>query len=148
MRTPTIFHVANYILLFSRSYVTKYKLGYLCYYSQAYHIAWSGKQIFNEDFVAWMNGAVSKDLLERLKDNFEVPITTFSYADINELYEDERESIDVILNTYQEMKPFQLRNQIRDEDPWKLARKGVPEYQQSDNIITKQSMFDYYIQFT
>lgn len=48
----TVFDVAKYIL--DRcSEMSTWKLQKLCYYSQAWHLAWTEKSIFGEDFEAW-----------------------------------------------------------------------------------------------
>lgn len=46
-----IFDVAKYILTKSKRMST-WKLQKLCYYSQAWHLAWTERPLFDEDFEA------------------------------------------------------------------------------------------------
>lgn len=54
------------------------------------------------------------------------------------------ETMDIVINTYGDKSPFWLSNLTHLEDPWKLARIGVPNGNRSTNIITKESMQEYY----
>ena len=53
----SVFDVAKYILHKSGRLST-WKLQKLCYYAQAWEIAWTETPIFEEDFEAWANGPV------------------------------------------------------------------------------------------
>ena len=50
-----VFDVAKYILNSVGGDISTMKLQKLCYYSQAWSLAW-GETLFNEDFEAWSNG--------------------------------------------------------------------------------------------
>ena len=59
----TVFDVAFYILD-KLGDMSTMKLQKLCYYAQAWSLAWDGVPLFNEDFQAWANGPVCRELYE------------------------------------------------------------------------------------
>lgn len=139
----TVFDVAKYILSKTGS-ITTWKLQKLCYYSQAWALAWTGKPLFNEEFEAWRNGPVCRELFESHKGKYLITEDCYKDADYNKLTDDEKDTIDTVLKAYQDMEPYQLRAQTHAEAPWKNARKGLDDMAYGNQIITKQSMADYY----
>ena len=67
----TVFDVTNYILE-KIGKMSTWKLQKLCYYSQAWHLAWTGKPIFGEEFEAWANGPVCVELFHAHQGKFVV----------------------------------------------------------------------------
>lgn len=59
----TVFDVTKYIL-HKCGEMSVWKLQKLCYYSQAWHLAWTGNPIFEEDFEAWANGPVCPEFID------------------------------------------------------------------------------------
>lgn len=141
--TATIFDVAKYVL-HKIGRINTWKLQKLCYYSQAWQIAWTGKSIFNEDFEAWANGPVCPELFNEHREMFSVDENDISKGDAKHLSEDERESVDVVLKDYGELEPYVLRELSHKEAPWKDARGSLPEGAKCQTIITKSSMGEYY----
>ena len=140
----SVFDVAKYILE-KQGTISTWKLQKLCYYSQAWALAWSdGSPLFNEDFQAWSNGPVCKDLYDTHKGEYLVASTSFLCGDMSNLTEDEIDTIDTVLESYGDKTPFWLREQSHEEAPWKDARGHLPEYARSRKIITKESMGAYY----
>lgn len=139
----TIFDVAKYIL-HKYGEMSTWKLQKLCYYSQAWQLAWAEQPMFNENFEAWRNGPVSPDLFKVHKGMFMVDESTFSFANTNNLTEDEKETIDIVLDNYADMQPYELRAQTHSEPPWKDARENLDDWENSNVIITKKAMYDYY----
>jgi len=58
--------------------------------------------------------------------------------------DNETESIDIVLNSYGDKEPYDLRELTHSESPWKDARAGLPEGVSSQNEITLDSMAVYY----
>lgn len=139
----SVFDVAKYILNKCGTMST-WKLQKLCYYSQAWHLAWTGKEMFSEDFQAWANGPVCPELFRVHQGKFSVKESEIPYGDINNLTADEIDSVNIILRDYGTMEPYELREQSHAEAPWKDARKGLPEGVSSQAIIEKSSMGLYY----
>lgn len=66
-----MFDVAEYILA-SHGEMTAMKLHKLCYYAQAWHLAWDGAALFEEESQAWANGPVVPALFEAHRGVFRV----------------------------------------------------------------------------
>jgi len=140
----TIFDVAKYILT-KQGRMSTWKLQKLCYYSQAWSLAWSdGKPLFEEDFQAWTNGPVCRELYDLHKGEYLISADGLKSGDINNLSDDEKDSINIVLENYGNKTPFWLREQIHDELPWEEIRGNMPESERSEKIITKNSMGAYY----
>ena len=67
----SVFDVAKYVLEHTGQ-ITTMKLQKLVYYCQAWSLAWDGKPLFPEEFRAWANGPVCKELYERHRGQFVV----------------------------------------------------------------------------
>lgn len=138
----TIFDVAKYIL-HEKGYMSTWKLQKLCYYSQAWHYAWSEKPLFKETFQAWKNGPVCRDLFNKHRGRYIIGEDDID-GNIDVLSRDEIETITIILRDYGDMSPSELREQTHSEDPWKNARGNLPENASCDAPITLESMGEYY----
>lgn len=139
----TIFDVAKYIL-HKKKNMSTWKLEKLCYYSQAWALAWTEKPIFDEDFEAWVNGPVCPELFHEHHGKFYITYSGLKKGNETNLTDDEKETIDIVLNHYGDMEPYQLRELSHSEDPWKNARKGLRPDQTSHRVITKGSMGAFY----
>lgn len=132
--------VAKYILEKIGTMSTM-KLQKLCYYSQAWHMVWDDEPLFEEDFQAWANGPVCRSLYATHRRMFSVD----SMPDIKgKLNESQKESIDLVLESYGDKSAQWLSDQTHREKPWINARKGVAPLERSENTISKASMAEYY----
>lgn len=137
-----VFDVAKYILR-KKGRLSTMKLQKLCYYSQAWSLVWDDAPLFDEEFEAWANGPVCRELFLKTQGKFWVNADDEN-GDIRKLKNYQKDTIDAVLNHYGN-KDAQWLNQLTHmEDPWKSARKGVPMGVGSDNIISKESMAVYY----
>lgn len=139
----TVFDVAKYILN-ECGKISTWKLQKLCYYSQAWHLAWTGSPIFSEDFQAWANGPVCPDLFHTHQGKFSVVASDIPDDKCDGLTDDEQDSINVIIRDYGDMEPYALRELTHSEDPWKNARGDLPEGAKCNTVISKESMGEYY----
>lgn len=139
----TVYDVAKYIL-HKKGTLSTWKLQKLCYYSQAWEIAWTDKPIFNEEFEAWANGPVCPELFHLHQGKFFVNEDEIIYGNINNLTEEQKNDIDIVLRDYGDMEPYDLRELSHGESPWKDARGNLPEGAKCNAIITKDSMGIYY----
>lgn len=140
-----VFNVARYILN-KHGAMSTWKLQKLCYYSQAWSLAWTGAPIFDEDFEAWSNGPVCPALFQVHKGLFIVELKDIPIACENQpdLDSDQKETIGRILEEYGFMEPYELREQTHSEEPWKYARQGLPDGARCKNVISKDSIGEYY----
>lgn len=139
----TVFDVAKYILERQGSMST-WKLQKLCYYSQAWSLAWTGNPLFNEDFQAWRNGPVCPELFRMHRGQFMVDADWFKDADPSKLNTDEIDTIDTVLDSYGDKEPYELRAMTHAEKPWKDMRVGLGDFDSCNKVITKPAMGEYY----
>lgn len=139
----TIFDVAQYILQ-QKGRMSTWKLEKLCYYSQAWELAWTEKPLFSEDFQAWANGPVCPELFHEHKGKFIVDSSDIASGSADNLTLEQKEDIDIILRDYGDMEPYDLRTLSHEEDPWKNARGDLPDMAPGNTVITKESMGEYY----
>lgn len=139
----TVFDVAKYILQ-KHGKMSTWKLQKLCYYSQAWHLAWTERPIFDQDFQAWANGPVCPELFWVHQGKFSVGFDDLTMGNPDDLTEDERDSINIVLEGYGKMDPYDIRELTHTEDPWRNARDGLPEGAKCQTIIPKDSMGEYY----
>lgn len=139
----TVFDVAKYILQ-QKGEMSTWKLQKLCYYSQAWAIAWTGKPLFDEDFEAWRNGPVCRALYNVHRGMYSVGERDIYQGDPERLTSDERDTIDTVLATYGDWALYRLRSQTHSEDPWKNARGDLDDMASCRRVITKESMNAYY----
>lgn len=138
--------VAGYILQKSGN-MPVMKLQMLCYYAQAWTLAWEEVPLFAEDFQAWEYCPVCRVLFERCDGKFVVSSDDFSlFPEKSVLTEIQRKSIDKVLAFYGEKDSHWLGELTRRERPWKEARRRANALpgEACTEIITKQSIADYY----
>lgn len=142
-----VFDTAEYILAKlnenGEAFVSTMKLQKLCYYSQAWNLAWDNKPIFGEPIEAWINGPVVDALFQKHKGCLNVK-SGFSSGNPQNLAQDEIETIDSVINAYGHLDGFSLGSLTHAEDPWIAARGGMPSSHRSHAVITNDSMRDYY----
>lgn len=138
----TVYDVARYIID-TLGEVSAWKLQKLCYYSQAWSLAWTEKPIFNEEFEAWRNGPVCPELYKAHRGQFIVSAGDIMGSATN-LTEDQKETIDIVLQHYGNWEPYRLVEQTHHDAPWKNARGDLADTEPCNAIITKDSMAAYY----
>lgn len=136
----TVYDIANAFLSFGS--MTHKKLQKLCYYSQAWYLAFYDKKLFDNNFEAWVHGPVCPLLYEKYK--------SYGYTEIPQteqlaLNEDISEFIQNVFNTYGNFDGDQLEALTHMETPWKEARMGLEEWMPSHNIINDKTMHDFYL---
>lgn len=139
----SIFDVAKYILE-SKGLMSTWKLQKLCYYSQAWHYTWTEKRLIEQDFQAWRNGPVCPELFAVHKGKFIISAADLPKGDSSNLNDDEADSVNVVLKSYGDREPYELREQTHSELPWLIARGDLPADANSETIISLESMAEYY----
>ena len=137
----SVFDVAAYILG-ERGAMTTWKLQKLVYYSQAWSLAWDDDALFPEEIEAWANGPVVRELYDAHRREYRV--SDLGKGDPDALAPDQRETVDAVLEFYGGRSPQWLSDLTHMEDPWRSARKGVPEGERGNSIIPKQDLAEYY----
>lgn len=140
-----VFDVAEYILNKIESPVTTMKLQKLVYYCQAWSLAWDDKPLFDQEFEAWANGPVCRELFNYHKGNFEVNKGFFEDKLSSEKFSQvEIDTIDSVIDFYGDKDPHWLSELTHKEDPWRYARKGCSDFGYCDNVIPKVIIQEYY----
>ena len=139
----TVFDAAKYILE-KEGPVSTWKLQKLCYYAQAWSIAWTDSPLFPEDFEAWVNGPVCPVLYHAHKGKYLVRAEDIVSGDSSNLTPEQKDDIDIVLEHYGAWDPYTLREQTHNEAPWTQARGDTPEGVSSNAVITQESMGEYY----
>jgi len=139
---PTVFDVAAYILE-QAGEMTHMKLQKLVYYAQAWHLVWEEEPLFLEPIQAWINGPVVPELFQALKSKFKVSVGDVS-GNLNRLDFPRIESIKGVLDYYGPKDSQYLSDLTHLEDPWKKARRGIPDSERGTREISHASMAEYY----
>lgn len=137
-----VFDVAKYILI-KQGEMSTMKLQKLCYYCQAWSLVWDDEPLFAEEFHAWENGPVCKELFYQTQGKFSVSASD-EPGNINKLTSVQKETINSVLNYYAQHNAQWLSRLTHLEDPWKFARNNISSGLSRDDIITKESMAIYY----
>lgn len=133
--------VAAYILK-KQGRITAMKLQKLLYYSQAWSLVWDEKPLFKEPIEAWANGPVVRDIYNHHRGRFN--IRTWSRGNPDRLSPEAKETVDAVLDFYGERSSQWLSDLTHQEEPWRLARKGLARSERGTQTISKASMMEYY----
>ena len=139
---PNVFDTAAYILK-QKGTMSTMKLQKLCYYSQAWSLVWDDAPLFDEDFEAWANGPVCPELFFKTQGKYSV-CAEDETGGRGDLSEDQKLTIDSVLDYYGKHNAQWLSQLTHLEDPWKKARKGIPNNAVCNRVISKESMALYY----
>jgi len=147
MSVVNVLDVAVYILK-EKGKMTTMKLQKLVYYCQAWSLVWDETPLFEEKIYAWSNGPVVRELYDAHKGMFNITFSELSYAHPENIDSTQKETIDAVLEFYGNHSSQWLSDLTHMEDPWKNARKGIPENQRSEIEITHAAMAEYYESLT
>lgn len=133
--------VAQYILDRTGE-ITTWKLQKLVYYSQAWSLVWDEKPLFPERIEAWANGPVVPDLYQQHRGSFTV--SKIAGGNPKRLDQDGKETVDAVLKYYGHKSSQWLSDLTHREAPWLNARKGLPDGDRGNSVITHGALADYY----
>lgn len=144
MSVPSILDVAQYILEKGEFDTLPYtKLERLCYYTQAWSIAWDNEPIFPEEFYAGTNGAVCHEFFQGVNNQLYISVTdNIGVSEI--LSDDQKASVDAVIEYYYEYSTERLGQIIRAEFPWYDARYLLETNKNATGRITHKNMGNYY----
>ncbi len=138
---PTVFDVASYILE-RRGSMTGMKLQKLVYYSQAWSLVWEEAPLFEEPIEAWAYGPVVPALYDLHRGNLE--ISKLRKGDPDILSQNQKETIEKVLEYYGDRPTWWLSDLTHIEDPWREARAGCEDGERCNRVISHAAMFEYY----
>lgn len=126
------------------SSVTHLKLQKLCYYAQAWHLAFYGKPLIDDEFEAWVHGPVNTELYDKYRDkSYQCiePVDDFNRERFTRKQLDLLEEVWDIYGGYDGRYLEQLTHQ---EEPWREARRGYSPGQRCTEAIDNGTMERYY----
>lgn len=146
MATYTVDQVADTLIHLARERgltdVSNLKLQKLLYYAQAWNLVFTGEPLFAEDIQAWVHGPVVPRVFRRFKalgwSTIESPVCPHHNARLSGYLKS-------ILTAYGALGATQLERLTHSEDPWKIARKGLPPDVSSNAVIAHKDMKTYYL---
>src|SRR5689334_19242684 len=116
----TVHDVAAYILA-KAAPMSAMKLQKLCYFSYGYHLAWEDRQLFPERFEAWANGPVAPSLYAQHRGRFNLSAGDI-VGDPSALDDGERESVEVVIESFNMHNAHELSAMTHRPGPWLTAR--------------------------
>lgn len=123
----------------------KLKLQKLLYYAQAWNLVINKGKLFSEDFEAWIHGPAVPVVYHHFKEfNFGNPTIDLSEKNFAEFSADEKKLLDEIWILYGKYDGPYLETLTHNELPWREARGNMETNQPSQNIISTDTMRDYY----
>ena len=128
--------------------VTPLMLQKLLYFIQGIYSALYGRPIFEEDCRAWVHGPVYPEVYELFRDFKYNPIDDARFAlfegTADALTEEEKNVIDLVVNTFGMYGGKVLERITHNEGPWKEARKGYGDSIPSSELLPKERIMKYY----
>jgi uncharacterized phage-associated protein len=123
--------------------ISNLKLQKLLYYTQGWHLAIFGQAVFAEDIQAWIHGPAVPEVYRAFKDYGSSPIPPCESAPDIDIATGEH--IRNVLSAYNHLSAWQLEQLTHSEEPWIVARGGIPDDQSSDAVITHESMRSFFL---
>lgn len=137
----TVFDVAAYILE-KMGELSTMKLHKLIYYCQAWSLVWDEMPLFSEPIEAWANGPVVRGLFNYHKGHF--LISRIEIGNSSCLTDNQKDTIDKVLEFYGDKSSQWLIDLTHMEDPWREARKGLSISERGARVIELDAIAGYY----
>ncbi len=137
--------VSDYFIYLVNDYgdlLTNLKLQKLLYYAQGWHLGIYGEPLFDENIEAWVHGPVVHSEYKRFDKYRWNPINT--EIEKPDLTPETQEFLFGIYDLHSPFSAWELERATHDEPPWKEARGNLPADAYSANVISHESMKDYF----
>ena len=139
-----IHSVADYIIeSFFPKEISLLKLQSLLYFAQGWYLALYDKPLFEEEFDARVHGPINPEIYKRFSNGCGL-FSLVKSNKVSSIENDLKKFIDKVIEVYGGFADDQLITLTRFQAPWKLARKGLAEYENCENKIDKLSMKEYF----
>ncbi|MGB9781868.1 MAG: type II TA system antitoxin MqsA family protein [Moorellaceae bacterium] len=147
-KTAKVEDVANFFLSKvdneAGSAITPLKLQKLLYYAQGWHLAFFDAPLFTSDLEAWVHGPVCPEIYYKYRD--------YGYRSIEKVEENvdalfdisQVELLNVINEVYGIFDAKVLERMTHKDEPWREARKGYQTGELCNEIISKESIKNYF----
>lgn len=135
----SVFRMADAFL--SISSMSHKKLQKLCYYAKAWYLALYDSNIVNEQFEAWVHGAVCPPLYQKYRAYGFEDIPRITGSKISEEY---LSFANEIYDAYGHLSGNDLEALNHSEAPWINARGSLEPWESCNNIISENDMKTFY----
>lgn len=130
--------------------ITPLALQKILYFIQGIYMVMYGKPLYKEDCMAWVHGPVYEEVYDLFRDFKYNPIEDNRFAifkeRFKELTEQEKQVIDLVINSFGSYSGKILENITHKEAPWLGARTSYESLQPSREIIEKPEIQKYFRQ--
>lgn len=149
---PKITDVANFFLnrfqFDEGSSITHLKLQKLCYYAQAWHLAFENRPLMKDtEFQAWVHGPVNADLYNLYKGYQWQSIDPVIEFDRSNFSDENLELLEEVWRTYGKYDGRYLEELTHQEEPWIEAREGFTPSERCEVVISDDTMKRFYSNF-
>ena len=131
-------------LLYKCEDVTPLALQKLLYYVQGFFYAFNNIFIFEDDCEAWVHGPVYRKVYHKYSDYKYDSIDGADSFDETIFSVAEKAVIDGIVDNFSSYSGKVLERFTHSEQPWIETRADLPVYAQSDRVIDKKLIADYF----
>lgn len=136
--------ISKYIIVIGKE-ITPLALQKILYYAQGFYKAFFGKFLFNDDCQAWVHGPVYVNIYEKYKDFKSANIIIDIDYDIEDMIVDEKKEIlDAVIKYFGYYNGKALEKMSHYETPWINARRGLLPSKNSNNVISKKDIKEYF----
>ena len=137
--------------------ITNKKLQKLLYYVKAWGLVYFDDGVLSDEFEAWAHGPVcpivyqaykqygfsliETDMTEKTAMAF---VANFRKRQVASGLSDKMDLVDAVLDKYGQITSLQLELLTHQEEPWIEARKGLGPIENSNRVISEESMRKFY----
>ncbi len=132
-------------LLYKCEDVTPLALQKLLYYVQGFFYAFNNVFIFEDDCEAWVRGPVYRKVYHKYSDYKYDTIDSADSFDETIFSVAEKAVIDSIVDNFSCYSGKVLERFTHSEQPWIETRSDLPVFAQSDRVISKKLIADYFV---
>ena len=123
--------------------ITHLKVQKLLYFSEAWCQVSLDRELFSEDMEAWAHGPVVREVFNQFSGAGWEPLSVT--GNVAELDEDVRNVLTQVLEAYGNVSAKTLEHLTHQDCPWKEARGTLSPEARCSNIISKQSIREYFV---
>ena len=121
------------------------KLQKLLYFAQGFSYAFYDKELFNDDFEAWVHGPVIPSIYHEYK-SYEYNPIDLNY-NLKEFSDDVIDLLEYVKKNYAKYDAKYLEEITHKEEPWLLSRTGLDPDERSDKTIPKSNIAAYFTSY-
>lgn len=121
------------------------KLQKLLYFAQGFSYAFYDKELFNDDFEAWVHGPVIPSIYHEYK-SYEYNPIDLNY-NLKEFSNDVIDLLEYVKRNYAKYDAKYLEEITHKEEPWLLSRTGLDPDERSDKTIPKSNIAAYFTSY-